>query len=422
MPTYVSPFTGDVVQPTDVSYYELTFSSNAELTWPGLTVPGGTTIPASRIMECVAQSAGLEISLPPGNQGAVGTDILFRNLGANSFTVVDVNGGQGLVLAAGEAKYVYLTDNSTVAGVWGNVAFGVGTSFADAATLAGSGLTDIVGKLATNTQVIRTSNNITFAEADRGRAYVWIGGTGSAALPTLASIYSGWYVILRNNGTGTITVNPPAGKTINSFSSQDFLPTDSAIIVCDYSTGNFFTVGLPRQVDVAYTAATYDVDSIPGSTFDLTAFAPSIQTYLALSGTRTTTLTVELPAITQIYVISNDTNQAGYNIEIMVTGSIITPIILPTGTTALILTDGSDAFLLSQGATTTFFAADGTITAPTFTFINDTGTGLYLSSTYNMRVASNGFDMINIDASNPGALSVSTPATFNAALISGGTF
>jgi hypothetical protein len=373
-------------------------------------------------MECVAQSAGLEISLPPGNQGAVGTDILFRNLGANSFTVVDANGGQGLVLAAGEAKYVYLTDNSTVAGVWGNVAFGVGTSFADAATLAGSGLTDIVGKLATNTQVIRTSNNITFVEADRGRAYVWIGGTGSAALPTLASIYSGWYVILRNNGTGTISVNPPVGRTINGFSSQDFLPTDSAIIVCDYSTGNFFTVGLPRQVDVAYTAATYDVDSIPGSTFDLTAFAPSIQTYLALSGTRTTTLTVELPAITQIYVISNDTNQAGYNIEVIVTGSIIAPIILPTGTTALILTDGSDAFLLSQGATTSFFAADGSVSAPTFTFINDTGTGLYLNSTFDMRVASNGFDMLNINASNPLALSVSTPATFTAALISGGTF
>ena len=32
--SYVSPFTGDVIQPTDVSYRTVTLSANTQLNWP----------------------------------------------------------------------------------------------------------------------------------------------------------------------------------------------------------------------------------------------------------------------------------------------------------------------------------------------------------------------------------------------------
>ena len=114
MPTFTSPFTGDVVQPTDVSYYALSFSSNTQLYWP--TVVNPTQVPAARIMDCVASAGGLTILLPDASQGAVGTDILIRNLGAYSFVVEDAAGGETITVAAGQAQYLYLTDNSTEIG------------------------------------------------------------------------------------------------------------------------------------------------------------------------------------------------------------------------------------------------------------------------------------------------------------------
>lgn len=202
MPTYTSPFTGDVVDPTDVSFYALSFSTDQTLNWPNYIVPGSTEVAAARIMNCTPSTSGLSIKLPPANQGSVGTDILFRNLGSNSFVITDYTGGQSVTLAAGQARYFYLVDNSSEAGDWDNFTYGTGTSSADAASLAGDGLSTLMGRLITSTDVVRTSNNITFTEGDRALAYIWTGGAGTADLPTAGTLTIGWYVLLRNSGTG----------------------------------------------------------------------------------------------------------------------------------------------------------------------------------------------------------------------------
>ena len=68
-------------------------------------------------------------------QGSVGSDILFRNLGSYSFSVVDFSGALSVTVSPGQSKYFYLSSNATVAGTWQNVTFGAGTSAADAASL-----------------------------------------------------------------------------------------------------------------------------------------------------------------------------------------------------------------------------------------------------------------------------------------------
>ena len=422
MTTYTSPFTGDIVQPTDVSYYALAFSTDQTLAWPAFIAEGANVVAAARIMDCTPSTAGLTITLPYGNQASVGTDILFRNLGAVSFTVEDSAGGQAVVIGAGQARYFYLVDNSTEAGVYRNFAYGTGTSSADAASLVGNGLINLGGLLETSTEIVQTSSNITFTESDRALGYVWTGGLGTATLPSAASISTGWYVMLRNGGTGSLTVSAPATKTINGNSTQILYPTDSAIITYDVTSQNFFTIGLSRQTTVSYTAATYDVDSIVGNTLDLTSFAPSIQTYEAFSGTRTQTLAVTLPAITQIYVISNITGQSGYAITFEVSGSLSAPTSFSNGTTAIILTNGTEIYILTQSVTGVFYASNGSVSSPSYTFNSDNGTGLYLNTTHDMRIASNGVDVMSFNAVNPAALQVSTDAQFNAALIAGGTF
>jgi hypothetical protein len=86
MPTYTSPFTGDVIQQTDVSYYALDFDTDVDLYWPLVINP--TQVPAARIMDCTPDGVDLNITLPNAQQGSVGIDILFRNFGAVTFFVM----------------------------------------------------------------------------------------------------------------------------------------------------------------------------------------------------------------------------------------------------------------------------------------------------------------------------------------------
>lgn len=138
MTTYVSPFTGDVVQPTDVSYRAISLLENTTLFWP---VNGNATGNyAARVMEVTPDTAGLSLTMPAANEVSVGTDSLIRNMTGTAFTVKDNNGGTIVTVAANKAEYIYVTSNSTAAGTWGIIDFGAGTSSADAATLAGYGL------------------------------------------------------------------------------------------------------------------------------------------------------------------------------------------------------------------------------------------------------------------------------------------
>ena len=419
-PVYTSPFTGTVVTPTDVSYYALSFSSNQTLYWPATV--NGQQVPAARIIDCVASSSGLYIALPAGNQGTVGADILFRNLGAQSFLVTDINGGASFTVPVGISKYVYLSDNTTEAGVWQNVTFAAGTSVADAATLQGAGLTTVSGQLATTQNLVNVTTTPVINDASRAATFVWNGGVGTFTLPNTFDISTGWYIGFRNAGTGTLTIAPNSPALINGSSNILVNPGDSGFIFYDVSTLSFVTVGLTAPATSAFTAETFDVDAIVGNTLSLVSYAAIIQTYIAQSGTRTQTLAVTLPAITQIYVLANNTGATGYNVTFQITGSSQPPLSLSTGAIATVLSDGQNLYSLTQGSSGLFFAADGSAASPSFSFNNDTQTGLYLAGSGVLGITANGNELIDVDGSNTLQPLVTVNATLNAQLISGGTF
>lgn len=420
MPIYTSPFTGTVVQPTDVSYYELNFSSNVQLYWPAVVNP--QQVPAARIIDATPSTTSLVVSLPQANQGTVGADILIRNFGASTFTVEDFAGTGSVAIAPGVSKYFYLSDNTTAAGVWQNVTFGAGTSSADAASLAGYGLVALAGKLNATQNVVEISSPPTVSDASRASTFVWTAGNDTITLPTSTSLTAGWFIAFRNSGTGTLTFTPQGTSLINGGATLDVNPGESGFIIFQQSTGDFFTVGLALPSNVTFTSATYDVDSIVGNTLSLVAYAPIIQTYVALSGTRAVDLDVTLPATTQLYVLVNNTGQPSYNVTFQVSGSLQTPISLADGAVALVLSDGNFLYVISQTTTTTFLAINGSAAAPSFSFINDSNTGMYLVGTSVLGFSANSTNMLEIDNSNPLDPQMATPATFNAGLIGGGTF
>jgi len=173
--SFNSPFTGNVVQPTDVSYRRIILTTDLQLEWP---INGTTTDDAAaRIMEVSTASSANELWMPPANQASVGQDALIRNVGAVSVTVKDYTGANTIVtIAAGEAQYIYIVTNATTAGTWGIIAFGIGSSGADAATLAGYGLLAIGQTLNQSQPVTTFSSNYTALTTDRSSTYVWTGG------------------------------------------------------------------------------------------------------------------------------------------------------------------------------------------------------------------------------------------------------
>jgi len=83
--SYNSPFTGNVIQPTDVSYRRITLTTDLQLEWP---INGtATDDAAARIMEVSTVSAANELCMPPATQSSVGNDALIRNVCGVTITV-----------------------------------------------------------------------------------------------------------------------------------------------------------------------------------------------------------------------------------------------------------------------------------------------------------------------------------------------
>ncbi len=381
--SYVSPFTGDVVQPTDVSYRSVTLSANTQLNWPSNSTTNLDY--AARIMQVTASSGSLSLYMPPANQASVGNDALIRNVGANTFTVKDYAGTNTIVsVAAGESKYIYITANPDAQGTWGIIAFGVGTSSADAATLAGYGLVASGATLNQSHPSAAITTGTTFAATDRAQTRVWGSGTGVATLPAAATLGNNWFTLFKNNGTGSFTISCSGGELIDGNSSKTFNPTESAFIVC---TGTaYVTVGYGVSSSFVFTAL---VKAVTGGSYLLTnnEAANNIQTY---TGTLVSNVTVTFPPVVNLYVISNQTVDNGYSLTVT-TGLGYTATI-PPGQQATLICDGTN-FLnanTTQAGATTVSLVDGTVGTPSLNFAAETGTGIYRSAAGHFNIAVGG--------------------------------
>ena len=497
--SFTSPFTGQVIQPTDVSYRSITLVADETLSWPingsdtdnaaarvmdvtslssglvlsGVTVTGtngqcsctttpslfvgqaivvtgistGTstgittgntyyiiatngsttfTVSATLGGTAVATTAGtttgltftldsFTLDMPPANQASVGIDALFRNVGSYSFTVRDYTGGTIVTIAAGEAKYIYLTSNTNTAGTWGLIAFGVGTSNVDAATLAGFGLKAISNTLNAANEVNTFASNYTALTTDRASTYVWTGGSGTLTLTSAITLGNDWYMMVRNGGSGTLTIAPAGGIQINGSSTISLQPADSCVICCSGSA--FFTVGLGRSTQFNFTQLTKAV--VTGS-YTLTASeaANTIQKY---TGTLTGNVTVVLPQTVQVYYITNQTNGGGPGYQItFTTGAGGATATVPAGQQVILLCDSVNllnASTIAAGAVNVSLV-DGTVGAPSLNFATETSTGIYRPSSGEFGIAILGVKLFGLTATG-----LNIPGTGNfTGGVQGGTF
>ena len=377
--SYNSPFTGNVIQPTDVSYREISIANTTlQLEWP---INGTTTNDAAaRIME-VTTTGVSELWMPPANQASVGQDALIRNIGGEDFDVMDYAGINTIVtVLAGEAQYIYITDNATEEGVWGIIAFGIGSSGQDAATLAGYGLLAIGQTLNQSQPVTTFSSSYTALTTDRSSTYVWTGGAGTLTLTLASTLADNWFMFVRNSGTGALTVAGSGGNTINGSATIILQPADSAIIVCSGTT--FYTVGLGKSTQFAFTQLTKAVTT---GTYTLTAAeaANVIQKY---TGALTGNVTIIVPSTVQVYYVVNQTTNA-YTVTIS-TGSGATAV-LTTGTQATLVCDSVNLYNANTilAGSSTISLQNGSVGSPSLSFSSEATTGVYRAASGEFNIA-----------------------------------
>lgn len=406
MPSYTNPFTGQTISPSQVGYESLTISTNTELQWP---VNGNTSNVVANIIEVTATVAGLDLLMPAASQVSVGQSVLINNIGSNTFTVTDNSGNTIVSIASGISEYIYITDNSTENGTWSTVTFGAGTSSANAAALAGYGLMAINTTLNQTYQESSVFSDITLNNTYRAQFLVWAGGVGTVTLPTASSVGNGWFVMVRNGGSGIVTLTPSGTDTIDTNANQQLQLTESLVIVSNGVDG-YSTFAYGRSNTFAYTQLAKTVTS---GTYTLTAveYANVVQEYF---GALTGNVEVILPSTVQIYYLNNQTTGA-YSLTFKTSAVGAATVTVPQGQTLTVVCDGTNVYNSSSaagGSITSLTIGPGSAASPSLNFTGDTNTGIYQPATDQIGFSLNGSNAMTLTATG-----LAVPAG-----ISGGTF
>lgn len=303
MTIYNDVFGGANIYPSEISYSSLTLSNDVYLSWPEETSTNQYL--ATKIMDVVASVAGIDIYLPDANKTGTGNTILFNNRGSETVTVRKSTGAQVVTIAAGELWQVYLTDNTTAAGVWQALQYGAAVSQANASSLAGTGIVAVGTLLSQSVPVTAFNNDYTSGAQDRAKMFNWTGAGGNFNLPDAQVVGDNWFVYLRNSGSGAILAVPPGIETIDGAANLSFQPGESAIIVSDGA--NFHTIGFGQSATFAFD---YTVINVPGTgTYTLTGSELNRVAY-RFTGLLTGNRIIVVPATVQQYWVDNQTTGA----------------------------------------------------------------------------------------------------------------
>jgi len=384
MTTYISPYTGATINPSQVGYEYIALTANKELQWP---INGNTSDVVANIIEVSASTTGLKLIMPPATQVSDGQSALIRNVGANAFTVVTNTTLATIVsVPSGVAQYVYVTNNTTVSGTWSSVTFGAGTSAANSADLAGYGLLATSTTLNQSYPLTSIYSNYLITNTDRASFLVWQSGAGNMTLPSAATVGNNWFVMIRNNGTGILTVNPAGSNTIDNNASAQLQLSESFVLVSNGSTG-YNSYGYGQSSTFVFTQLN---KVVTGGVVTLSVVEASslIQEY---TGVLTSNCTIIVPPTVQLYSLQNKTT-GSYTLTFS-TGSVgASTVTLPQGQTFIAISDGTNVYN-AQTATssgTTITLQTGAVSTPSLNFLGNLTTGMYLPASNQIGFAISG--------------------------------
>lgn len=328
---FTDVFGGDLIFPSQLSYLKITTAVDITLQWPREQQIEGQNVVAD-FLDIDATAASINISMPSASVTSTGNKTTINNVGSNDFDVVDNTGGPIQTIAPGEVWVIVLTDNTTQAGIWSTFQLGATVSVASAAALAGAGI-KAIGVLL-NQKIdsdIEASSPITVVNGDRAKCLIFTGGAGQADLPDPGVVGDDWFFMLRNSGTGTLSIVPPSGQ-IDGASMITLEPNSSTFIFTDGT--NFFTIGLTQSSTIGFDFVSIPV---PGSGDFVLAGANLDRISYRFTGALTGNRRIVVPNTTQQYWVDNQTTGA-FALTIS-TPAQVSPPELEQGETAIFYSD-----------------------------------------------------------------------------------
>lgn len=333
--SYTSVFGGTPIGAAQVSYasYALTaLTSPLQLVWP-LESSGGP--PVAAIIDVTASAPALALRMPDATLVSVGETVLFNNVGLNEVVVQNAAGAALVSIAPGSAWQIYLTGNTTVAGTWRVFQYGASVSTANAAALAGAGIKAISTTLNQSVPIIPVSSSAyTMGVTDRASLVLYSGGPGSLIPADAATLGADWFVLVRNSGSGALTIDPTGPQTINGLTTLSLQPGDSCIVVCDGI--GFYTIGFGQSATFAFDYTAINVSG--GGPFTLTGAQLNRIAY-RFTGALVANREIIVPTTVQQYWVTNATTGA---FTLTVKTAAGTGVAVVQGASAILYCDGTN--------------------------------------------------------------------------------
>jgi len=331
--SFTSVFGGSTIYPSQVSYLSIDLDTvDVVLTWP-LDNNGAVDI-AANIIDVNCTVGGFNIFLPAANLASTGQTILFNNTGTASFTVVDTSGNTIVNLTSGQLWQVYITDNTTANGSWQVLQYGVGVSSATAGALAGLGIKAIASTLNQSQEVVELNSNFTTGNNNRSQLLLWTGGTGTLTLPLPATVGNDWFLSVRNQGTGSLFLDPSGAYLIDGGATKEIPPTNSCFVICDGLA--YYTVGFGQNVNFAFN---YTSIAVAGTGNYTLSTAEQNKISYRFTGALTGNRVIIVPPTVQQYWVDNSTTNS---FTLTVKTSAGTGFVVPQASRAILYCDGTD--------------------------------------------------------------------------------
>ena len=301
MTSFTQVFGGGTLDPAQPSYKAYTATSSITAVWPIEASTSQNVVAAINDIS-FGTATSLTFTLPPANQVSVGYNMLFNNVGTSAFTVLDNGSGTVLTATAGAAWSAYVTDNTTASGAYRVYQAGAGTSAATAGSLAGLGIKAIGSLLNQEYPAYTVAVSTLITASYRAATVVYTGGAGTFTFSPLATLTTGWFVNLVNQGTGALVITPPSG-TIDGLATKTMNPGDSCTVTTNGS--NMYTVGFGQDAVYAFSFITISLAGFSGN-YTLSGSELN-KTAIQFTGAIVGAVNIIVPFTAQQYWVDNST-------------------------------------------------------------------------------------------------------------------